>query len=171
MAFSPDGGRLVSGSQDGWARVWDAAVGQELLRLTHHRGGVLGVAFSPDGGRLVSGGRDGTVRVWDAAAGEELLRLAGHGEAAWAVAFSPNGQRLVSGGCVGSVRVSDVATGEELLAVHALPGREHAAVAGGRVTSCSPGAWRWLGWLAPSPMTGAMTRYPAEVFGPLPVRH
>jgi WD40 repeat protein len=74
------------------------------------------------------------------------------------VAFSADGGRLVSGGDDGSVRVWDATGGDELLVLHALDGGEHAALAGGRVTSCSAGAWRWLGWLAPSPVTGALTR-------------
>ena len=28
--------------------------------------------------------------------------------------------------------------------------------------------WRHIGWLARSPQTGELTRYPAEVFGPIP---
>jgi hypothetical protein len=38
---------------------------------------------------------------------------------------------------------------------------------GKRIIEVSPGAWRDLGWLVPD-ATGAPTRYPAEVFGPLP---
>ncbi len=50
VAFSADGGRLVSGGDDGSVRVWDAAGGEELLRLDGHAGGVWAVAFSADGG-------------------------------------------------------------------------------------------------------------------------
>ena len=41
---------------------------------------------------------------------------------------------------------------------------------GKRIIEVSPGAWRDLGWLVPDATgaTGAPTRYPAEVFGPLP---
>ena len=33
VAFSPDGQRIVTGSQDQTAKVWDAASGKELLTL------------------------------------------------------------------------------------------------------------------------------------------
>lgn len=33
----------------------------------------------------------------------------------------------------------------------------------------SADTWRWVGWLAPSPFTSRVTRYPAETVGPLPV--
>ncbi len=36
--FSPDGARIVSGSDDNTVRVWDAASGKELLVLRGHEG-------------------------------------------------------------------------------------------------------------------------------------
>ena len=71
MAFSPDGRRIVSGSDDKTVKVWDAATGQETLTLKGHTGEVHSVAFSPDGRRIVSGSYDGTVKVWDASTGQE----------------------------------------------------------------------------------------------------
>lgn len=64
-AFSPDGSRIVTGSWDTTARVWDAATGKELAALRGHDGIVLSAGFSPDGSRVVSGSADKTARVWD----------------------------------------------------------------------------------------------------------
>ena len=72
VGFSPDGARLVSGSDDGTLRLWDAASGAPLATLKEHEGWVFSVGFSPDGKRLVAGGDDGTLRLWDAASGAPL---------------------------------------------------------------------------------------------------
>ena len=97
MAFSPDGQRIVTGSGDQTAKVWEAASGKELLTLKGHSDAIWSVAFSPDGQRIVTGSRDQTAKVWEAASGKELLTLKGHSGSIWSVAFSPDGQRIVTG--------------------------------------------------------------------------
>jgi WD40 repeat protein len=63
-AFSPDGTRVVTASEDNTARVWDAATGK-LLTLLQHQGGVLSAAFSPDGTRVVTASADNSARAWE----------------------------------------------------------------------------------------------------------
>jgi WD40 repeat protein len=59
---------VVSGSEDKTARVWDAATGEEVARMTHEDT-VSSAVFSPDGKYIVSGSEDKTARVWDAITG------------------------------------------------------------------------------------------------------
>ena len=66
VAFSPDGQRIVSCSNDKTLKIWDANNGKELHALKGHTGYVMSVAFSPDGQRIVSGSSDKTVKIWDA---------------------------------------------------------------------------------------------------------
>jgi WD40 repeat protein len=62
VAFSPDGKRIVSGSDDLTIRVWDAEKLEQIGDpLSGHSSCVKSVAFSPDGKRIVSGSYDQTI--------------------------------------------------------------------------------------------------------------
>jgi WD40 repeat protein len=70
VAWSPDGARIVTGSDDSTARVWESATGKELARLAGHGGDVNNAAWSPlppgdDGAVLiVTASADRTARLW-----------------------------------------------------------------------------------------------------------
>jgi hypothetical protein len=70
-AVSPDGTSILSASDDGTLKIWDAASGAERATLTGHTDDVRGCAVSPDGTWIVSGSVDCTLRVWDAVTGEQ----------------------------------------------------------------------------------------------------
>ena len=66
IAFSRDGTRVVTGSLDGTAKVWDlhsAGTPKELYSFSH-ASGVLYVDLSPDGSLLATVSADGYVRVY-----------------------------------------------------------------------------------------------------------
>ena len=49
VAFSPDGTRIISGSEDKTVREWNATSGEEILPSMHYAGPVWSIAISPDG--------------------------------------------------------------------------------------------------------------------------
>ena len=112
--FSPDGGRLVTASRDGTARVWDAQMGAPLTGPLKHGADVTSARFSPDGGRVVTASTDGTVRVWDAKTGEPLTAPLRCGGAVTSAQFSPDGMRIVTASDDGSGLVWDASTGQPL---------------------------------------------------------
>jgi WD40 repeat protein len=63
-AFSPDGTRVVTASNDATARVWSADGAGEPIVLRGHDKEVWSAAFSPNGRRVVTASRDGTARIW-----------------------------------------------------------------------------------------------------------
>ena len=70
VAFSPDGSKIISGSNDKTIRVWDASTGIEILPpLQSPDDYILSVAFSPDESTLISENYPSIIRVWDASTG------------------------------------------------------------------------------------------------------
>ena len=102
-------GRIVTGSDDHTARIWEAADGRELARLAGHAARVRSVAVTPDGTRIVTGSLDNTARIWEAASGRELARLAGHDGPVWSVAVTPDGTRIVTGSSDNTARIWEAA--------------------------------------------------------------
>ena len=115
VAFSPDGTRVVTVSDDKTARVWDAATGKLLTSPLEHQDWVRSAAFSPDGTRVVTASDDGTARVWDAATGKPLTGPLEHQDRVKSAAFSPDGTRVVTASEELTARVWDVRLDEGTL--------------------------------------------------------
>ncbi|KAL4074753.1 WD40-repeat-containing domain protein [Scleroderma yunnanense] len=116
VAFSPDGTRIVSGSDDHTIRLWDAETGLTVgSSLEGHTERVYEVMFSPDGKCVVSGSCDSTIRIWDVEKGLQVGEpLQGHTEWVITVAYSPNGRYIASGSRDTAIIIWDAETGQKI---------------------------------------------------------
>lgn len=125
VAYTADGSRLVTLSNDQTATVWDVPSGKPTLSFSvaplaenvFNRS----MALSPDGSRLATLAANKTARVWDIASGQSLLTLTGHTGNVNAVTFSPDGQRVATASADKTARIWDVASGRELLTLSGHP--------------------------------------------------
>ncbi|MFT5465712.1 MAG: WD40 repeat protein [Verrucomicrobiales bacterium] len=105
VAWSADGQRLASGSNDKTVRIWNPDSASQLAELKGHSDYVRSVAWSADGQRLASGSDDNTVRIWNPDSASQLAELKGHSSFVMSVAWSADGQRLASGSEDRTVRI------------------------------------------------------------------
>ncbi len=112
-AFSPDGTRVVSASDDETLKLWDAETSKAIRTLEGHSYTVEACGFSPDGARVVSASKDGTLKLWDAETGQEIFTLEEQAKVL-ACAYSPKGGRVVSAGDGFTLKLWDADTGEVL---------------------------------------------------------
>ena len=115
VAWSPDGHHILTGSEDGAARIWDATTADNTLTLTH-TSYVTAVAWSPDGHHILTGSGDRTARIWDATTGDNTLALT-HTNSLIEVAWSPDGHHILTGSMDGTARIWDATTGDNALTV------------------------------------------------------
>ncbi|MBD2340169.1 ribosome assembly protein 4 [Calothrix sp. FACHB-156] len=120
IAFSSDGKKLASGSEDKTIKLWDITTGKLLQTFSGHGDVIKTIALSSDGQKLASGSKDKTIKLWDVSTGKLLQTFSGHGDVVNSVALSSDGQKLASGSKDKTIKLWDVSTGKLLqtLIVH-----------------------------------------------------
>jgi WD40 repeat protein len=112
--FSPDSERMVTGSSDNMARIWDVETGKELFTLKGHEKQVLYGEFSSDNKRIVTSSDDGTFRIWDAQNGNLLQTVQAKEAELQSAVFSPDGKLIVTAGRDGTGALWSASNGKRL---------------------------------------------------------
>lgn len=101
IAVAISGGRelVVTGGDDGIARVWDLSLDSKepVAEFDDERDcPVTAVEWSADGNQVFVGGVDNEVKVWDLRTEKVLYSLQGHADTIASLALSPNGHYLAT---------------------------------------------------------------------------
>jgi WD40 repeat protein len=132
LAYSRDGGRLASVSDDKTLRFWDPATGRAIGAPVELSEKAWSLATSPDGRQLAIACGDwsradtpGIVEIRDSGDGHLLHRMEGHKRIAWGVAYHPRGAWLASSGgethLPGDILLWDSTTGRRLQSLPEVP--------------------------------------------------
>jgi WD40 repeat protein len=103
--LAPDGGRILTASDDKTARLWDRD-GKPLVILEGHTDKVTSAMFAPDGGRILTASDDNTARLWDRD-GKPLAILEGHTSWVTSAVFAPDGGRILTASDDNTARLWD----------------------------------------------------------------
>ncbi len=113
LAYSADGRRVVGGTVDGMAILWDTeTAGPPLQVFRGHTDPVFVTAISANGTKVLTGGADGKVILWDARTGKQL-HVAKHDDMVTAAVFSPDAARFATA-CRDTATLWDTNTGRQI---------------------------------------------------------
>jgi WD40 repeat protein len=84
VAYSPDGKHVITGGQDGTARIWNVATGaQERVLRLDSASPFESVTYSADGAQIITGHMDGSVAIWNNATGALVVTLVASPDGEW----------------------------------------------------------------------------------------
>ncbi|KAK7687626.1 hypothetical protein QCA50_008840 [Cerrena zonata] len=108
VAYSPDGKKIVAGSDINGFKIWDAITREQLVQAddAFH---AYSISFSPTSNLIVTTWYN-MVQILDAHTGGLICSLQGHAQEINCAAFFPDERRVASGGSDNTITIWDVET-------------------------------------------------------------
>ena len=96
LAFTPDGGQLISATDSGMVFIWDVDSAEPVARLALHDDLVSHVVVHPDGELAFTVSADGSLVAWDIGGFGNMKQIRGHDASVLDVAFLPDSRHFVT---------------------------------------------------------------------------
>ena len=116
-SFSPDGDDVVTASNDGTARIWNARTGR-LLKTLETGFPTYSAAFSPDGTHIMTATDAASIIIWNAKSATEASEFFAGKAFLYHASYSPNGTEIITASNDGTARIwaadSDAFNGTQL---------------------------------------------------------
>ena len=162
IALSPDGTRVVGGTDDSEVLLWNIDT-EKVIWTGQHAGDIKWVCWNRDGGRVLSGSLDGTARVWDVESRKTVLEIDTGLRDVQAMICSPDTTMIAIGGYYSDewLNIWDANTGKFLTHLKGHTGSVHclAWTADGKKlisgsVDCSIRTWNTTTWQQINVLTG-----------------
>jgi WD40 repeat protein len=121
VTWNANGSRVLTKSEDGAVRVWEAKTGNLLASFPDYLGWSGRAVWNADGDRILTVSWNDLVQVWNADTGDNPVILSGCTGRINQAAWSADGSRILTAGWDGTARIWDAQTGKELLVLTGHP--------------------------------------------------
>ncbi len=114
VALSGDGKRIITGSWDNTAILWEAKTGKQIYACEGHEEWLTSVAINDDGQFVLTGSEDNTAKLWNTNTGEVLHTLKGHRSFITTVALNGDGTLALTGSLDRKAKLWNTQTGKTI---------------------------------------------------------
>lgn len=114
VAVTPDGTRILSGSNSGDVSLWDFDAGTELRRYDGINSAVTEIQVNPDGQSFLAASIDGVIYMYDLSSTDPVRRFEGHRGGVLGVDISADGTTAISASRDQTLILWDIASGEQI---------------------------------------------------------
>ena len=114
VAFSHDGSKLATGSNDYTIKIWLVESGINIQTFSGHSGIVRYLVFSNDGLIIASGSDDNTIKLWSLESDQIIKTFEGHTGPVSYLGFSNDGLTIASGSDDKTIKIWLVESGKNI---------------------------------------------------------